>query len=198
MFRDFLNSREARQLSWERNIVLNETLGKIKPNTGHLFVKEALDKKEGCVITQNIDGLHQRSGIESKRIIEVHGNATKAKCLDCKTDLSLKLFHDAISNNEEIPNCPSCFGLVKVATISFGQPMNMKDFEASKDKIIESDILIVLGSSLQVQPVASLPGFAVQNGKKLIIINKDPTNFDQYAEVCIHEDICNTVAKINI
>jgi len=198
MFRDFLNSREARQLSWERNIVLNETLGKIKPNTGHLFVKEVLDKKEGCVITQNIDGLHQRSGIESKRIIEVHGNATKAKCLDCKTDLSLKLFHDAISNNEEIPNCPSCFGLVKVATISFGQPMNMKDFEASKDKIIESDILIVLGSSLQVQPVASLPGFAVQNGKKLIIINKDPTNFDQYAEVCIHEDICNTVAKINI
>ena len=198
MFRDFLNSREARQLSWERNIVLNETLGKIKPNTGHLFVKEVLDKKEGCVITQNIDGLHQRSGIESKRIIEVHGNATKAKCLDCKTDLSLKLFHDAISNNEEIPNCPSCFALVKVATISFGQPMNMKDFEASKDKIIESDILIVLGSSLQVQPVASLPGFAVQNGKKLIIINKDPTNFDQYAEVCIHEDICNTVAKINI
>ena len=198
MFRDFLNSREARQLSWERNIVLNETLGKIKPNTGHLFVKEVLDKKEGCVITQNIDGLHQRSGIESKRIIEVHGNATKAKCLDCKTDLSLKLFHDAIFNNEDIPNCPSCFGLVKVATISFGQPMNMKDFEASKDKIIESDILIVLGSSLQVQPVASLPGFAVQNGKKLIIINKHPTNFDQYAEVCIHEDICNTVAKINI
>ena len=198
MFRDFLNSKKARQLSWERNIVLNEALGKIKPNTGHLFVKEVLDKKEGCVITQNIDGLHQRSGIESKRIIEVHGNATKAKCLDCKTDLSLKLFHDAISNNKEIPNCPSCFGLVKVATISFGQPMNMKDFEASKDKIIESDILIVLGSSLQVQPVASLPGFAVQNGKKLIIINKEPTNFDQYAEVCIYEDICNTVAKINI
>ena len=76
--------------------------------------------------------------------------------------------------------------------------MNMNDFERSKDKIIESDILIVLGSSLQVQPVASLPGFAVQNGKKLIIINKDPTNFDQYAEVCIHEDICNTDAKINI
>lgn len=198
MFRDFLNSKEARQLSWERNIVLNETLGNIKPNTGHLFVKEVLDKKEGCVITQNIDGLHKRSGIETKRIIEVHGNATKAKCLDCKTDLSLKLFHDAISNNEEIPNCPLCFGLVKVATISFGQPMNMKDFEASKDKIIESDILIVLGSSLQVQPVASLPGFAVQNGKKLIIINKESTNFDQYAEVCIHEDICNTVAKINI
>ena len=198
MFRDFLNSREARQLSWERNIVLNETLGKIKPNTGHLFVKEVLDKKEGCVITQNIDGLHQRSGIESKRIIEVHGNATKAKCLDCEKELSIKPFHNAVSNNKEIPNCPTCFGLVKVATISFGQPMNMDDFEKSKDKIIESDILIVLGSSLQVQPVASLPGFAVQYGKKLIIINKDPTNFDQYAEVCIHEDICNTVAKINI
>ena len=198
MFRDFLNSHEARQLSWERNITLNETIERIKPNTGHLFVKEVLDKKEGYIITQNIDGLHHRSGIDSEKIIEVHGNATKAKCLDCDKELSLKPFHRAISNNEEIPNCPSCSGLVKVATISFGQPMNMNDFERSKDKIMESDILIVLGSSLQVQPVASLPGFAFQNGKKLIIINKDPTNFDQYAEVCIHEDICNTVAKINI
>ena len=110
----------------------------------------------------------------------------------------LKPFHYAVSNNKEIPNCPTCFGLVKVATISFGQPMNMDDFEKSKDKIIESDILIVLGSSLQVQPVASLPAFAIQNGKKLIIINNDPTNYDKYAEVCINEDICSTVATINI
>ena len=198
MFRDFLNNYEARQLSWKRNIALNNAIAKIKPNTGHLFVKKVLDSKDGYVITQNIDGLHHRSGVKDERIIEVHGNATKAKCLDCEKELSLKLFHDAISNNEEIPNCPSCFGLVKVATISFGQPMNMNDFEKSKDKIFESDLLIVLGSSLQVQPVASLPTFAVQNEKKLIIINNDPTNLDQYADVCIHEDICKTVAKINI
>ena len=74
----------------------------------------------------------------------------------------------------------------------------MNDFEKSKDKIFESDLLIVLGSSLQVQPVASLPAFAVQNEKKLIIINNDPTNLDQYADICIHDDICKTVAKINI
>ena len=163
-----------------------------------MFVKEILDAKKGCVITQNIDGLHHRSGIQEKKIIEVHGNATKAKCLDCGISLDLEPFHKAIHDDQMTPDCPKCYGLVKVATISFGQPMNMNDFERSKDKIIESDILIVLGSSLQVQPVASLPGFAIQNGKKLIIINKDPTNFDQYAEVCIHEDICNTVAKINI
>ncbi len=198
MFRDFLNSHSARQLSWERNIALNETIERIKPNKGHLFVKEVLDKKEGYVITQNIDGLHHRSGVNKDRIIEVHGNATKAKCLDCEKELSIKPFHNAVSNNKEIPNCPTCFGLVKVATISFGQPMNMDDFEKSKDKIIESDILIVLGSSLQVQPVASLPAFAIQNGKKLIIINNDPTNYDKYAEVCINEDICSTVATINI
>jgi len=165
-------------------------------NTQPNMVHEWLSKKK--LITQNIDGLHHRSGVKDERIIEVHGNATKAKCLDCEKELSLKLFHDAISNNEEIPNCPSCFGLVKVATISFGQPMNMNDFEKSKDKIFESDLLIVLGSSLQVQPTASLPAFAVQNEKKLIIINNDPTNLDQYADVCIHEDICKTVARINI
>ena len=134
MFRDFLNSHEARQLSWERNIALNKTIERINPNTGHLFVKEVLDKKNGYIITQNIDGLHHRSGVDSERIIEVHGNATKAKCLDCDKELSLKPFHKAISNNKEIPNCPSCFGLVKVATISFGQPMNMNDFERSKIK----------------------------------------------------------------
>ena len=198
MFRDFLNSYQSRRLSWSRNITLNKTLKKIKPNRGHMFVKEILDAKKGCVITQNIDGLHHRSGIQEKKIIEVHGNATKAKCLDCGISLDLEPFHEAIHDDKVMPDCPKCYGLVKVATISFGQPMNMNDFERSKDKIIESDILIVLGSSLQVQPVASLPGFAVQNGKKLIIINKDPTNFDQYAEVCIHEDICNTVAKLNI
>ena len=198
MFRDFLNSYQSRRLSWSRNIALNETLEKIQPNRGHMFIKEMLDAKKGYVITQNIDGLHHRSGIQEKKIIEVHGNATKAKCLDCGINLDLEPFHKAIRNDTETPDCPGCYGLVKVATISFGQPLNMNDFEKSKDKIIESDILIVLGSSLQVQPVASLPGFAVQNGKKLIIINKDPTSFDQYAEVCIHEDICNTVAKINI
>ena len=198
MFRDFLNSYQSRRLSWSRNIALNETLEKIQPNRGHMFIKEILDAKKGYVITQNIDGLHHRSGIQEKKIIEVHGNATKAKCLDCGINLDLEPFHKAIRDDTETPDCPRCYGLVKVATISFGQPMNMSDFEKSKDKIIESDILVVLGSSLQVQPVASLPGFAVQNGKKLIIINKDPTSFDQYAEVCIHEDICNTVAKINI
>jgi len=158
-----------------------EGLKKIKPNRGHMFVKEILDAKKGCVITQNIDGLHHRSGIQEKKIIEVHGNATKAKCLDCGISLDLEPFHKAIHDDQVTPDCPKCYGLVKVATISFGQPMNMNDFERSKDKIIKSDILIVLGSSLQVQPVASLPGFAVQNGKKLIIINKDPTSFDQYA-----------------
>ena len=198
MFRDFLNSYQSRRLSWSRNIALNETLKKIQPNRGHMFIKKILETKKGYVITQNIDGLHHRSGIQEKKIIEVHGNATKAKCLDCGINLDLEPFHKAIRDDTETPDCPRCYGLVKVATISFGQPMNMSDFEKSKDKIIESDILIVLGSSLQVQPVASLPSFAIQNGKKLIIINKDPTSFDQYAEVCIHEDICNTVAKINI
>ena len=198
MFRDFLSSQKSRRLSWSRNIALNETLKKIEPNLGHMFVRDILNAKKGSVITQNIDGLHHKSGIQEHKIIEVHGNATKAKCLDCEIGLDLEPFHKAIHDDIEIPTCPNCCGLVKVATISFGQPMNMKDFEKSKNKIIESDILIVLGSSLQVQPVASLPAFAVQNNKKLIIINNDPTNFDQYAEVCINEDICKTVSEINI
>ena len=89
-----------------------------------MFVKETLDAKKGYVITQNIDGLHHRSGIQEKKIIEVHGNATKAKCLDCGINLDLEPFHKAIHDDKETPDCPKCYGLVKVATISFGQPMN--------------------------------------------------------------------------
>ena len=198
MFRDFLNSYEARKLSWERNISLNRVLEKIKPNIGHLFIKKVLDAKEGYLITQNIDGLHHKSGIKTENIIEIHGNATKAKCLDCQKELDLKPFHDAILNKKKIPNCPSCFGLVKVATISFGQPMNMNDFENAKDKIVESDLLIVLGSSLQVQPVASLPEYALRNEKKLVIVNNDSTSLDRFADVFINDDICKTVEQINI
>ena len=198
MFRDFLNSYESRKLSWQRNISLNKALEEIEPNAGHMFIKKILDVKKGCVITQNIDGLHQKSGIQDQKIIEVHGNATKAKCLDCKLELDLQPFHKSVINDEDIPTCPKCFGLVKVATISFGQPMNMNDFEKSKNKIDESDLMIILGSSLQVQPVASLPVFAVQNKKKLIIINNDPTSIDRYAELCINEDICSIVKQIEI
>lgn len=198
MFRDFLNSYESRKLSWKRNIALNKALEEIEPNAGHMFVKKILDVKKGCVITQNIDGLHHKSGIQNQKIVEVHGNATKAKCLDCELELDLQPFHQSVINDEDIPTCPKCFGLVKVATISFGQPMNMNDFEKSKNKIAESDLMIVLGSSLQVQPVASLPLFAAQNKKKVIIINNDSTSLDHHAELCINEDICSIVKQIKI
>ncbi len=198
MFRDFLNSYESRKLSWKRNIALNKALEEIEPNEGHMFVKKILDVKKGYVITQNIDGLHHKSGIEDQKIIEVHGNATKAKCLDCGQELNLQPFHQSVINDEDIPTCPKCFGLVKVATISFGQPMNMNDFEKSKNKIAESDLMIVLGSSLQVQPVASLPVFAIKNKKKVIIINNDPTSLDHHAELRINEDICSIVKQIKI
>ena len=148
--------------------------------------------------TQNIDGLHQRVFQKNTNIIEIHGNATSAKCLECKKEYSLKIFHDAVRNDEPIPACHDCSGLIKVATISFGQPMNADDLSDAQNLTASCDLFLVLGSSLVVQPVASLPKIALENNAKLAIINNDETTYDGLADIVINEKINEVIAKINL
>ncbi len=194
-FNDFVRDLNARKLSWKRNIELNLLLKKISPNSGHDLVREILDISENnFLVTQNIDGLHQKSGVSENRMIEIHGNATKAKCLECKKEFSLKLFHDAVNDDRDIPNCDACNSLVKVGTISFGQPMNVEDMEHATYLAEKCSLLIVLGSSLVVQPVASLPMISIEKNSKLVIINRDPTPYDNDANLVINAEI-NDVAN---
>ncbi len=198
-FNDFIKSEQSRILSWERNIELNKLLEKINPNEGHRFVSKLLDlNKDNFLVTQNIDGLHQRVFQKNTNIIEIHGNATSAKCLECKKEYSLKIFHDAVTNNEPIPACHECSGLIKVATISFGQPMNEDDLINAKNLTVDCDLFLVLGSSLVVQPVASLPQIALENNAKLAIINNDETPYDWLADIVINEKINEVISKINL
>ena len=150
-FNEFLLSEEKQRLSWERNIKLHLLLKNIKPNIGHAFGEKITNKqKNNFLITQNIDGLHQKSGIPRNKIIEIHGNAIEAACLECGAKQEITDFHDAIKTQKQLPRCFVCNGTVKVATISFGQPMHEEDMEKASSIVQDSDLMNVMGSSLTV------------------------------------------------
>jgi NAD-dependent deacetylase len=196
-FNEFLQSEEKQRLSWKRNIELHSLLKKIKPNLGHMFVEKITSlQKNNFLITQNIDGLHQKSGIPKNKIIEIHGSAIEAACLKCAAKQNILDFHDAIKLEDSLPKCTFCGGVVKVATISFGQPMNEMDMMHASKIVEESDLMIVMGSSLKVLPAGKLPNLAVQSGSKLIILNREKTRYDQSADIVINDELQNICGKL--
>jgi NAD-dependent deacetylase len=196
-FNEFLLSEEKQRLSWERNIELHSLLKNIKPNLGHMFVEKITSlQKNNFLITQNIDGLHQKSGVPENKIIEIHGSAIEAACLECEAKQNILDFHDAIKLEGPLPTCTVCGGVVKVATISFGQPMNEMDMMHASKIVEESDLMIVMGSSLKVLPAGKLPNLAMQSGSKLIILNREKTRYDKSADIVINDELQNTCSKL--
>ena len=196
-FNEFLLSEEKQRLSWERNIELHSLLKNIKPNLGHMFVEKITSlQKNNFLITQNIDGLHQKSGVPKNKIIEIHGSAIEAACLECEAKQNILEFHDAIKFEGPLPKCTVCGGVVKVATISFGQPMNEMDMMHASKIVEESDLMIVMGSSLKVLPAGKLPNLAMQSGSKLIILNREKTRYDQSADIVINDELQNICSKL--
>ena len=196
-FKEFLLSEEKQRLSWERNIELHSLLKNIKPNIGHAFVEKIIRlQKNNFLITQNIDGLHQKSGISKNKIIEIHGSASEAACLECEAKQNILDFHDAIKSKIPLPKCSVCGGVVKVATISFGQPMNEIDMMHASKIVEESDLMIVMGSSLKVLPAGKLPNLAMQSGSKLIILNREKTRYDLCADIVINDELHKICSKL--
>ena len=196
-FNEFLLSEEKQRLSWERNIELHSLLKNIEPNLGHMFVEKIIGlQKNNFLITQNIDGLHQKSGVPKNKIIEIHGSAINAACLECEAKQNILDFHDAIKFQGPLPKCTVCGGVVKVATISFGQPMNEMDMMHASKIVEESDLMIVMGSSLKVLPAGKLPNLAMQSGSKLIILNREKTRYDQSADIVINDELQNICGKL--
>jgi len=196
-FSEFIASEEKRRLSWERNIELHALLEDLNPNLGHECVKKIIDsKQENFLITQNIDGLHQKTGIPVNKTIEIHGNATEASCLDCGTKQEILNFHIAIKNKTQLPRCSSCSGIVKVATISFGQPMIDADMAKASKLSMECSLMIVIGSSLKVMPAGKLPGLAIEAGAKVIIFNREKTRYDSKAEIVVNDELKTICSKL--
>ena len=189
-FQDYISSETARLEAWRRKFEIDKTMDTAKPNDGHLAIATLVNNSlVRRVITQNIDGLHQASGIPEKLVIELHGNTNYAKCLDCGTRYELQPIKEAFLKHKTLPICSDCAGIVKTATISFGQPMPERQMFEAKQEATNSDLFIVIGSSLVVFPAAALLPLAIDNGAKLIILNRDKTDFDRAADLSIHAEI---------
>jgi NAD-dependent deacetylase len=195
-FQDFLASAEARRETWRRKFATHPTIEKATPNAGHRALAKLVEQgKMTAVITQNIDGLHQASGVPGDKVIELHGNTTYAVCLDCRRRYELDWVREIFALDERLPVCTECGGPVKTATISFGQPVPELEMERARAATHDADLFIVLGSSLVVYPAAGFPLLAKRNGSRLVIINRDPTDFDALADLIIRADIGPTLSR---
>ena len=195
-FGDFMRSEDARRETWRRKFATHETLAKATPNAGHRALARLLEQgKMVAVITQNIDGLHQASGVPAAKVIELHGNTTYATCLDCRRRYELEWVRDIFSADEHLPVCTDCGGHIKTATISFGQAMPEDEMLRAHQATAEADLFIVLGSSLVVYPAAGFPVMAKRNGARLVIINREPTDQDDMADLVINAEIGATMSK---
>jgi NAD-dependent deacetylase len=195
-FDDFLASEAARIETWRRRFAMQDTFGAAEPNRGHRAVDALVRRgKVSAVITQNIDGLHQASGIPADKVIELHGNTTYAACLDCGTRHELADIRAEFDRSDATaaPRCLRCKGFVKTATISFGQAMPYEPMRRAEQETLAADLFIVLGSSLVVYPAAGFPEMAKRNGALLAIVNRERTPLDGIADLVIHRGIGDTL-----
>ena len=181
---------------WRRKFEIDKNISKAMPNIGHIAIAKLVKSgKVKNVITQNIDNLHQESGIPNDIIIELHGNTTYAKCLDCGFKYNLSKIMKEFKETNKPPYCDLCSGIVKAATISFGQAMPEKEMILSQECSLSCDLFITIGSSLQVYPAAGFPILAKKNGSKLIILNREKTDLDIYADLVINDEIGSFLSK---
>lgn len=193
-FKDFLASADARREAWRRKIEIDRDMEQAAPNRGHRAVAALVAQgRAHCVITQNIDGLHQRAGVPAARLVELHGNGTYATCLECGLRHELAPIKAAFIADGTLPSCRNCDGPVKAATISFGQPMPEREMARAQSATLDCDLFLVLGSSLVVYPAAGFPLLAKRRGARLVIVNREPTEQDALADLVLHADIGPTL-----
>ncbi len=194
-FDDFLASAAMRDESWRRRFVMEESFAKAEPGRGHRALTTLYHSgKVEAVVTQNIDNLHQISGIAPEDVVELHGNTTYATCLDCAERYEVSWVREKFdANGEHAPDC-ACGGYIKTATVSFGQAMPAAAMQRAEELSKRCDLFLAIGSSLVVWPAAGLPLMAKRNGASLVIINREPTEFDELADLVVRHDIGDVLA----
>lgn len=189
-FQEFVGSEAKRREAWTR--VFSGAAGWVgkEPNSGHHAVARLVASgKASAVITQNVDNLHQASGIPEDRVVELHGNASYVTCLSCGLRHELEELRPVFVDRGEIPVCRECGELVKTATISFGQQMPEAPMMRAEAETHLADLFLVLGSSLVVTPAAHFPVKAKRNGARLVIVNRDETPLDDIADLVLNAEI---------
>jgi NAD-dependent deacetylase len=196
-FRDFVRSEAKRRESWER--AFNGRAGWVgkDPNAGHFAVARLVASgKTHAVITQNVDNLHQDAGVPAAQVIELHGNASYATCLDCGQRHELADLKALYQATGDLPACRACGGIVKTATISFGQSLPAEALARAEEEATSCDLFLVLGSSLVVYPANGFPLLAKHNGAELAILNRDPTDQDEIADLVLHDEIGPALSSV--
>lgn len=195
-FQDFIGDIDKRREAWERAFSGRAGWTGRVPNSGHHAIARLVqDGRATSVITQNVDNLHQDSGVPADQVIELHGNASFATCLECGLRHELADLKSDYEATGELPSCRECGGIIKTATISFGQPMPPEPMMRATAESKACDLFLVLGSSLTVYPASAFPMHAKRHGALLAIVNRDPTEIDQYADFVLHDELGETVSE---
>jgi NAD-dependent deacetylase len=196
-FQDFLRDPELRREGWRRAFSGRAGWTGRAPNSGHMaLARLAREGRLKSVITQNVDNLHQDSGLSPDQVIELHGNASYATCLECGLRHEIEDLRPAFEASGEPPACRECQGVVKTATISFGQSMPLEPMRRAEAATLACDLFLVLGSSLVVYPAAGFPLMAKRNGASLAIVNREPTDLDVHADLVLHDEIGPALSEI--
>ncbi|MEL0083924.1 MAG: Sir2 family NAD-dependent protein deacetylase, partial [Gammaproteobacteria bacterium] len=179
-----------RREAWQRKFDMDNELGTPAPNGGHLAVNKLVQHGiVNSIITQNIDGLHQASGIPPDQVIELHGNNTYARCLNCQQRYELEPIKQQFLLDQTPPTCTHCGGVIKSAVISFGQSMPPVAMAQAEQVTRDADLFIAIGSSLQVYPAAGFPQLAAELNIPLVILNREPTGLDHIATLVLNTEI---------
>jgi NAD-dependent deacetylase len=194
--RYYVSDPEVRKANWAAR-ASGALWANVEPNIGHRALVHLEQRgKLHTLITQNVDELHQRAGSDPARVVEVHGTTRKAGCLSCPWQAEMEEVLERVRAGEEDPDCPRCGGMVKSATVSFGQSLDPEDLRRSEEAALEADLFLAIGTSLAVYPINETVKIAKQAGARLIIINGEPTVFDAIADVVLHEQIGEVLPKI--
>ena len=196
-YQEFVSSEEGRAEYWRQKVAHWPAVRAARPSAGHrAFVDLYRQGKLLALITQNIDGLHQRAGLPPEIVHEIHGTTTEAECLTCGDRISSDEACQRVENGERVPRCRKCDGFLKPATISFGQSMPMDVLRQAQVAAASCDILIAVGSSLQVSPANLIPAIARNCGARVVIVNRERTEMDHVADVVVRGEIGEVLPQI--
>lgn len=198
-FEAFVASAAARKEAWRRKFTMDDSFAGAQPSPVHRLLADLVSEGRALgIITQNIDGLHQAAGTPPDKLIELHGNGTYATCLDCGLRHELSVIRERFEVTGLPPLCEDCSGLVKSATISFGQRMPEEAMRRADAMARAADLFLVIGSSLVVHPAAQLPLVAKAAGAQLIIVNREATPLDEAADLLVQAEIGAAFAGLQL
>ncbi|MFC1971480.1 NAD-dependent deacetylase [Chloroflexota bacterium] len=196
-YQNILRSEGVREEYWQMHKMMWETIREAQPNSGQYAIADLyhMDKLD-CVITQNVDVLHEKAGVPVDMVLELHGTMQWVNCLKCGQRYPRNQIHERMLAGEKVPRCDSCQGILKPATIAFGQMMPERETREGENRSANCDLFLAAGSSLVVYPAEQMPLIAKTSGARLVIINLTPTPHDQHADIVINEKTGETLSRI--